>query len=99
MKNKEFEKNLLKKYGFESIENISDEKIEISEEGNEYKKIISFLNRKLNLLFVVPFIFIFSIIAIVIREILYFLKIKKRRSCSGNWCPTSARWGENSDKK
>lgn len=189
MKKKEFEKKLLKKYGFENIENISDKKIEISEEGKEYKKIISFLNRKFKqfnlkcptykelfliavinekdfyscindiergeiiflisddmeryiklrklshlffvpeeydninkdelidgvkklnfssqlkhnifLLFVAPFIFIFLLIKffleITTREILYFLKIKKRRPL--NWCPTSARWGENFDKK
>lgn len=184
MKNKEFEKILLKKYEFENIENISSEKIKIIVGEKENKKIISFLNkqfkrfnlkcptykelfsmalinekdfyscvndiergnviflisddmerylklRKLShlffvpeeydnldkdelieeikkfnfssqlkhnifLLFVAPFIFIFLLIKffleITIREILYFLKIKKRGLY--RWSPTSAYWGD-----
>jgi hypothetical protein len=64
MKNKEFEKILLKKYGFENIKNISGEKI----------KLIKYF------------------LEITIREILYFLKIKKRGLY--RWSPTSAYWGD-----
>ena len=46
MKNKEFEKKMLKKYEFENIENISGEKIEIIKGEKKNKKIISFLNKK-----------------------------------------------------
>ena len=46
MKNKEFEKKLLKKYELENIENISSEKIEIIVGEKENKKIISFLNKQ-----------------------------------------------------